>query len=308
MFACKGQCADGAGKRNGNGMNVTLLGTGLMGFPMACNIANAGHPLTVWNRSIDKADPLAARGVAVAQTPAQAVAQADVVISVVTDGTAVRALIDDRAVRDALRPGVIWIDMSSTRPEEGRAAQQTLQTLDVGFLDAPVSGGTKGAQDGTLAIMVGGTQPLFDAALPVLRCMGRAMRVGPTGAGQLAKLANQAIVGVTIAAVAEATLLLEQGGADAAAVRAALKGGFADSTILQQHGARMSARDFTPGAPSRIQLKDLNNVLAEADTLDLPIVRHVAARFTRYVDELDGGARDHAGLFEELLHRNTPND
>ncbi|MEX0350116.1 MAG: NAD-binding protein [Paracoccaceae bacterium] len=132
------------------------------------------------------------------------------------------------------------------------------------------------------------------------------MRVGPTGAGQLAKLANQTIVAITIGAVAEATLLLEAGGADAAAVREALKGGFADSAILQQHGARMSARDFVPGGPSRLQVKDLDNALAEAKGLGLtlPSALAIRDRFQRYVTELDGADRDHSGLFEELLDLN----
>ena len=129
-------------------------------------------------------------------------------------------------------------------------------------MDAPVSGGTKGAENGTLAIMVGGERSVFKKVKNVFAPMGRAVFVGPTGSGQLAKLANQAIVAITIGAVAEATLLLEEGGADVGAVRDALLGGFADSTILQQHGKRMSERNFDPGGPSRLQLKDLKNILA----------------------------------------------
>ncbi|MEO0937162.1 MAG: NAD-binding protein [Pseudomonadota bacterium] len=134
----------------------------------------------------------------------------------------------------------------------------------------------------------------------MLAAMGRPVRVGPTGTGQLAKLANQAIVGITIGAVAEATLLLEAGGADPAAVRDALKGGFADSTILQLHGARMSARDYTPGGPSAIQLKDMDNVLDAAQGLTLPLTQAIRDRYARLVEDLGGGANDHAALFEEL--------
>ena len=283
---------------------ITVLGTGLMGYPMSRNIAKAGFTLTVWNRSPQKAAALADDGIAIAGSAGAAVQGADVVISMVSDGSTVGALLDDPAVQAALQDGAIWIDMSSTKPGEAREFVRRLQPLGVSFLDAPVSGGSKGAEAGTLAIMVGGAQDVFDRAVPLFQSMGRPTRVGPNGAGQLAKLANQAIVGVTIAAVAEATLLLEEGGADATAVRAALKGGFADSTILQQHGARMTQRNFVPGGISRLQVKDLDNVLAEAGGLTLPVVQHVRDRFARYINELDGGERDHAGLFEELLDLN----
>ena len=284
--------------------SVTLLGTGLMGFPMSRNIAQAGFDLTVWNRSAHKAAPLAKDGITVAQSAAEAVSSADVVISMVSDGSILAALLAEENLQAALKDGAIWVDMSSTKPEQARAASALLAALDVMFLDAPVSGGSKGAEAGTLAIMVGGHPEIFARAQPVLKTMGRPTLVGPTGAGQLAKLANQAIVAVTIAAVAEATLLLEGGGADASAVRAALKGGFADSTILQQHGERMSTRNFVPGGLSRLQVKDLDNVLAEAGGLTLPVVQAVRDRFRRYIDDLDGGNRDHAGLFEELLDLN----
>jgi 2-hydroxy-3-oxopropionate reductase len=281
---------------------IALLGTGLMGYPMSRNIAAAGFDLTVWNRSRDKAEGLTAYGVTVAHSVAQAVNDADVIISMLSDGSAVQAVID--IAKDAMKSGAIWLDMSSTKPEEARRFAATLQASGCAFLDAPVSGGSKGAEAATLAIMVGGDAATFEAAMPVFNAMGRPTLVGPTGAGQLAKLANQAIVAVTISAVAEAMLLLEENGADATAVRAALKGGFADSTILQQHGARMTNRDFEPGGLSTLQLKDLDNVLAEAGTLKLPVVQHVRDRFDRYIAEMDGGNRDHAGLFEELRDLN----
>jgi len=276
-----------------------------MGFPMARNIASADLTLTVWNRSADKAAGLDVFGITIAPEASTAVTDADVVISMVADGSVTLALAGDASVQAALKPGAVWVDMSSTKPDEARTAEKMLGAVSVAFLDAPVSGGVTGAQDGTLAIMVGGAQGDFDRAAPVLRAMGRPTRVGPIGAGQLAKLANQAIVAVTIAAVAEATLLLEHGGADAGAVRDALKGGFADSTILQQHGARMSARNFEPGGLSRLQLKDLDNVLNEAGAVSLPVVQNVRDRFAHYITQMNGADRDHAGLFEELLARNA---
>lgn len=285
---------------------LAVLGTGLMGFPMARNLARAGHRVAAWNRDAAKAAPLAQDGIACAQTPEEAVAGADMVISMVTDGAAMTQLMDALTGSGTLRGGMLWVDMSSTRPEEARAAQGALAGHGVAFVDAPVSGGTRGAQSGTLAIMAGGAAQDVARAAGPLAALGRVVHVGPTGTGQLAKLANQAIVGITIGAVAEAMLLLERGGADTAAVRDALRGGFADSTILQQHGARMEARDFTPGGPSAIQLKDMTNIAAQAQAtgIELPLVAQIAARYAHYVTEMDGGARDHSGLFEELLARN----
>lgn len=286
------------------GKTVTLLGTGLMGFPMSRNIARAGFELTVWNRSAEKAAPLAGDGIAVAGSAGAAITGADVVISMLSDGSILTGLLAEPEVQGALKEGAVWVDMSSTKPQEARAAATLLAQRGVGFLDAPVSGGTKGAQDATLAIMAGGERATFERAESVLQSMGRPTLVGSNGAGQLAKLANQAIVAVTIAAVAEATLLLQEGGADPTAVRAALKGGFADSIILQQHGARMTEMNFVPGGLSRLQVKDLDNVLEEAGGLTLPLVQSVRDRFQRYVTDLDGADKDHAGLFEELLDLN----
>jgi 2-hydroxy-3-oxopropionate reductase len=285
---------------------ITLIGTGLMGSPMSRNLLKAGHDLTVWNRSIERAEPLAADGATVARTAAEAVEGAAFVITMLSDGFASGALIEDPAIQKALAPGAIWIDMSSAKPEHARAQSELLKGLGFAHLDAPVSGGTKGAEAGTLAIMVGGDAAPFAAARPVFEAMGRPVHVGPSGTGQLSKLANQTIVAVTISAVAEAMLLVEQGGADPAAVRAALKGGFADSTILQQHGARMTNGDFVPGGLTKFQVKDLNNTLDEAAQLGLtlPATASVRDRFQHFIDAMDGGEMDHSGLYLELKARN----
>lgn len=284
---------------------LAFLGTGLMGGPMARNLARAGHDVHAWNRTPAKAEALAGDGVHPEPGAAEAVAGADVVITMLSDGPAVDAMAADPGVRGALKRGAVWIDMSSTRPSEARARAADLAALGVAHLDAPVSGGTRGAEAGTLAIMVGGPAETFAAMAPVFAPMGRATRVGPDGTGQLAKLANQAIVATTIGAVAEAMLLLERGGADPAAVRAALKGGFADSTILQQHGERMTTGNFAPGGPSRLQLKDLRNALDEAGGLglSLPMTEEMGARFARLVDEMEGADLDHSALYLELLAR-----
>jgi len=208
---------------------ITLIGTGLMGAPMSRNLMKAGHDLTVWNRSPERAAPLVAEGAKTAVTAAQAIAGAEVIITMVSDGYAIEALLAHESFINALNAGMIWIDMSSAKPEHARAQSAHLAALGVAHLDAPVSGGTKGAEAGSLAIMAGGDPEIFNQVTDIFSAMGRPVHVGPSGAGQLCKLANQTIVAVTIAAVAEATLLAEKGGADPAALRAAIKGGFPDS-------------------------------------------------------------------------------
>ncbi|WP_108484411.1 NAD(P)-dependent oxidoreductase [Oceaniglobus ichthyenteri] len=291
-------------------LKIALLGTGLMGAPMSRNLLKAGYALSVWNRSRAKADPLAEAGATVCDTAVQAVTGADVVITMLSNGGVVGDLVNDAALTSAMAKGAIWLDMSSIKPEEARTHAAHLSDLGIGHLDAPVSGGTKGAQEASLAIMVGGDSATFEKAAPVFGAMGRAVHVGPSGSGQLSKLANQAIVAVTIAAVAEAMLLVRQGGADPAAVRAALKGGFADSVILQQHGERMTTGNFAPGGLSKMQLKDLNNLLEEADHLNLtlPASQQARDRFDTYCAEMGGADLDHSGLFQELLARNKLSD
>ncbi len=285
---------------------VAVLGTGLMGAPMARNLLEAGHDVTVWNRTAEKAEALSPFGAKVAPNPGAAVSEVDFIISMLSDGRATQAVLEDPALQAALPKGALWIEMGSIKPEEARAESALLDGLGVRHIDAPVSGGTKGAEAGSLAIMVGGTSEDFAAASDVLGAMGRPVHVGPSGAGQLAKLANQAIVAVTIGAVAEAMLLIERGGGDPAAVRAALKGGFADSTILQQHGERMTEGNFVPGGLAWSQIKDLDNALGEAGglELELPVTEHIRERFVRLRDEMGGGDLDHSALYLELRDRN----
>ena len=287
-------------------MKIAFLGTGLMGGPMVKNLASAGYEITAWNRTSSKAEFLLQFGVDVKGLAADAVKNADVVISMLSNGDASAQMQSDKDLQISLSSNATWIEMGSIKPDESRLHSKKLAELGVNYLDAPVSGGTKGAENGTLAIMVGGQRSVFKKVKNVFAPMGRAVFVGPTGSGQLAKLANQAIVAITIGAVAEATLLLEEGGADVGAVRDALLGGFADSTILQQHGKRMSERNFDPGGPSRLQLKDLKNILAEAKALNVDLPFSIAAhdRFSRLVNSLNGSELDHSALFLELLETN----
>ena len=286
---------------------ITLIGTGLMGAPMARNLMSAGFDLTVWNRSPERAKALLDEGAKTAADLGHAIEGADVVLSMVSDGFVTQGFLEDAQVERALADGMLWVDMSSTKPAHARAQSATLAEYGVAHLDAPVSGGTKGAEDATLAIMVGGTRTDFERALPMFNALGRVVYVGPSGSGQLCKLANQTIVGITISAVAEATLMVEQGGADPAALRRALSGGFADSIILQQHGQRMSEGNFVPGGPARLQLKDLDNALEQAGELglELPATQAVRDRYLTLCDEMNASEKDHAALYLELKARNA---
>ncbi|MDX6805632.1 NAD(P)-dependent oxidoreductase [Terrihabitans rhizophilus] len=281
---------------------IALLGTGLMGAPMARRLLAAGFPLTAWNRSRAKAEALAVHGATVAETAADAVRGADVVITMLDSGSVVTEVLFAGGVAEAMPAGATLIDMSSIPPSTARDHAARLAARGVDYLDAPVSGGTLGAEAGTLAIMAGGEADVFARAVPVFAPMGRAVRVGPSGSGQLAKLANQAIVGITIGAVAEALLLVERGGADPAAVREAIRGGFAESRILEVHGRRMIERDFVPGGKVVTQIKDLETIVRTADEigLDLPLSRNVLRRYIELRDRQDAGDLDHAALFLQL--------
>lgn len=237
---------------------------------MASRICQAGYPLVAWNRTRAKAEPLQEKGARIAGL-SEAVHSADVVITMLESGPVVLQVLT--SVLPFLRAGTLVIDMSSTGQDEAVDIHDLLAASQVSFLDAPVSGGVTGAQAGTLAIMAGGSEADFERAKPLLEVMGRPVRVGSAGCGQLAKLCNQLIVGGTISIVAEALLLAQAGGADPAAVRAAIRGGFAESRILEVHGQRMLERDFVPGGQVKSQAKDMDNILAAASGagLHLPL-------------------------------------
>ncbi|MYM40393.1 NAD-binding protein [Pseudoduganella sp. CY13W] len=263
-----------------------------MGDPMVRRLLAAGHAVTVWNRTAAKAQPLAAAGATVAPDLASAVRGAGMVISMLEAGPIVGTVMRDAL--PALAPHALWVDMSSTRQDEAQAFHALLSAQGRRFIDAPVSGGVGGAAAGTLAIMAGGTLADFDEATPVLQAMGRPTLVGPAGSGQVAKLCNQLIVGATINVVAEALLLAQAAGADPAAMRAAIRGGFAESKILDVHGQRMLERNFVAGGQVKTQLKDQQNILAAAQAagLQLPITELVTQRYQSLVQTVPQA--DHA--------------
>ncbi len=241
---------------------VAFLGIGLMGLPMAKNLLKAGYPLIAWNRTRAKAEPLSADGARVANSVAEAVKDADIVITILSDGPSVMAVVQDAL--PAFKRGAIVVDMSSTKQSEAKDIHAMLAKVGVHFVDAPVSGGTVGAAAATLAIMAGGSEADFDVVKPVLSVLGRPTLVGPVSAGQVAKLCNQLIVGGTLSIIAEAMLLAQAAGADPAAMRAAIRGGFAESRLLEVHGQRMLDRAFIPGGQIKTQAKDMDNIMMAA--------------------------------------------
>ncbi len=263
---------------------IAFLGIGLMGEPMVLRLLAAGFKVTAWNRTAGKAGVLAAAGADPDDVLPHAVADAAVVVSMLSAGDAVGGVIE--ASLDALRPGTLWIDMSSTRQDEAQAFHALLASRGHRFIDAPVSGGVGGAQAGALAIMAGGSAADFEAARPVLEAMGKPRLVGPAGSGQVAKLCNQLIVGGTINIVAEALLLAQAAGADPVAVREAIRGGFAESRVLEVHGQRMLERNFLPGGQVLTQLKDQHNILAAAAAagVALPVTGLVTERYESIKD------------------------
>ena len=287
-------------------LRIAVLGIGMMGRPIARRLKEAGHQVQVWNRTRAKAEPLTAFGITVHSSPTEAVQNADMVISLLENGPVVGHVLFESGTAKAMRKGALFIDMASIQPREARDHAARLGEMGLAHLDAPVSGGTVGAENGTLAILVGGRPEDFAQAQPVFAACGRATHVGPHGAGQLTKLANQMIVGITIGAVAEALLFAAKGGADMAKVREAIQGGFADSRILQLHGQRMVERDFAPRGRMAVQLKDMRNALATAGEIgfDAPIT---ALFETLYAEGVDHGLGelDHSGLFVELASRNA---
>jgi 2-hydroxy-3-oxopropionate reductase len=281
---------------------IAFLGIGLMGRPMATLLARAGYPVHAWNRSPAKAEVLRAAGAVPHADLPDAVRAADVVISMLEAGPAVGQVID--AALPALRPGALWIDMSSTRQDEAQDFHARLARAGCRFVDAPVSGGVGGAESAQLAIMAGAAAADFAAAEPVLHVLGQPRLVGPVGSGQVAKLCNQLIVGATINVVAEALLLADAAGADPAAVREAIRGGFAGSRVLEVHGQRMLERNFMPGGQVKTQLKDQRNIQAAAAAagVTLPVTDLVTRQYETI--EADLPAADHAAGLIALERRN----
>ena len=286
-------------------MKIAFIGTGLMGYPMAKNLISKKLNLTVFSRTLEKAKPLEKFGAIIANSLGEAVKEVDIVITMLTDDEAVKKVLGNQEFLNNLKNPSTVIDMSSIKPKIAIQYGKLLKDRNIHFLDAPVSGGTIGAEEGSLAIMVGGDQNVFDGAFDILKIMGNPTLVGPIGSGQVSKLANQIIVGVTIGAVAEAITLCEKAGVDANRFIKALSGGFADGKILQNHGKRMIDKDFSPKGKVSTHLKDMNNILECAGDFKtkLPISNLIQEMFKSLVDQGNDND-DHSALYKEIENIN----
>jgi len=286
-----------------DGRTIGFIGLGLMGRPMALRLHEAGARLIINNRSQGVVRELAGFGMIAARSPAAVAEQAETVVLMLPDTLAVEAvLLGDDGVVSGLRPGSVVIDMGTTKVMGTRRFAEAVAEAGGGYVDAPVSGGTIGAESGTLTIMAGGGDAAIARVLPLFEVLGKSTtHVGGIGAGQVAKAANQVIVGLNIGAVAEALTLARRAGVDPAKVRQALKGGFADSRILEVHGQRMVTGDFRPGGKCVTQRKDLLQALELARELgfDLPATRLCMELYDKVI-AAGHGDLDHAALIKVL--------
>ena len=286
-------------------MKISFIGTGLMGFPMAKNLLKKNLDLKIFSRTLKKSKPLEEFGGKIINSLNEAIIDSDIIFTMLTDDAAVEEVLGNSDFLINLKPSSTVIDMSSIKPKIAIKYGKLLKENNINFLDAPVSGGTIGAEQGSLAIMVGGDQKTFDNAIDVLKIMGNPTLVGPIGSGQISKLANQIIVGVTIGAVAEAITLCEKAGVDGNKFIKALSGGFADGKILQNHGKRMIKKDFSPKGKVSTHLKDMNNILECANDFNtqLPISNLIQSMFKSLVDN-GNSDDDHSALYKEIENLN----
>ena len=282
-------------------MQIGFIGIGLMGFPMAKNLLNSGYKLKAFNRSQDKAEKLKNFGAVISTSIKDAVTNSDIIITMLTDDTAVEKVMGNEEFIKNIKPYATVIDMSSINPVLSKKYAEILKEKNINYLDAPVSGGTIGAEEASLAIMVGGEEKIFNECFDLLKILGNPTLVGPVSSGQISKLANQIIVGVTIGAVAEAVALCEKSGTDPSKMIEALSGGWADSKILQTHGKRMINKDFSPKGKTTTQLKDMTNIINAGKAVDLHL--HISTLIQEMYKTLveDGlGNTDHSSLYNEI--------
>ncbi len=281
---------------------IGFIGLGIMGKPMALNLRRAGFSVIVHSRSRGPVEELVAVGATDAGSPKAAAQQGDIIITMLPDSPQVREVVlGPNGLIEGARKGQIFVDMSTISPLVTREIAEALSPKGISALDAPVSGGQKGATDATLSIMVGGPRATFDRVLPVFQAMGKnIVHIGDApGAGQVAKACNQIIVGTTIMAVAEALTLARKAGVNVAKVREALLGGFAQSRVLDQHGQRILDHNFAPGFRVRLHQKDLGIALAAGKAYEVPLFA------TALVHEAMGSlvAQGHADLDHSALAR-----
>ena len=272
-----------------------------MGYPMAKNLLKSGYNLKAYNRSQDKADRLKEFGAEISVSIKDVVTNSDIIITMLTDDKAVEKVMGSNEFISNIKEGATVIDMSSVNPVLTIKYSKKLREKKINYLDAPVSGGTVGAEEATLAIMIGGDEETFKNCYELLKKMGNPTLVGPVSSGQISKLANQIIVGVTIGAVAEAITLCEKSGTNPNKMIEALSGGWADSKILQTHGKRMISKDFTPKGKTTTQLKDMTNIVNAGKAVEthLPISSLVKEMYKDLVTDGHGNT-DHSSLYNAI--------
>ena len=276
-------------------IKVGFVGLGLMGMPMAVNILKKKYPLVAWSRSKKNYKKIQKLGAKTCQNLIDLPAKCQVIIMMLVDDKVCMQM--SNKLKNKLKKGQILIDMSSTKKKTAIKIEKNIRSKAY-FLDAPVSGGTVGAEKGTLAIMAGGKIRIFNKVKNLLNSMGKVTYVGKTGSGQVAKLANQAIVGITIGAVSEALILSKAAGANPRAVKEAIKNGFAGSPILENHGKRILENNFKPGGKSSTQLKDMKNIIetAKDSNVHLPISNKVKKLYALMVKQGKSNL-DHSALY-----------
>ena len=277
-------------------IKIGFIGLGLMGLPMAKNILKKKYPLIAWSRSKKNYKKIQKLGAKTCQNLIDLPAKCQVIIMMLVDDKVCMQI--SNRLKNKLKKGQILIDMSSTKKKTAIKIEKNISPNKAHFLDAPVSGGTVGAEKGTLAIMAGGKKRIFDKVINLLNTMGKVTYVGKTGSGQVAKLANQAIVGITIGAVSEALILSKAAGANPRAVREAIKNGFAGSPILENHGKRILENNFKPGGKCSTQLKDMENIIQTArdSNVHLPISDKVKKLYALMVKHGKSNL-DHSALY-----------
>ncbi|MFB8277309.1 2-hydroxy-3-oxopropionate reductase [Nocardia colli] len=278
---------------------IAFIGLGIMGSPMAVHLAKAGHTVTAYNRTVAKAAPLVEAGGRAATSIADAVHRAEVICVMVPDSPDVKAVLaGEKGVFDSAEPGALIIDFSSIRPDV--TVELAKQAVARGFrmLDAPVSGGEKGAVDAALSIMVGGDAADFEAAQPIFDAVGKTVvHVGPSGSGQTVKAANQLIVAANIQALAEAVIFLEAYGVDTEAALRVLGGGLAGSKVLDQKQGNMLSRSFEPGFRIDLHHKDMGIVTAAAREAGVVVpIGSLVEQLMASAKAIGDGGLDHSAL------------
>ena len=295
------------------GYNIGFIGLGFMGFPMAGHLHRAGARVVAHNRSPEKTRRFleVCQGAESADSPAKVAGSVagGFIVTMLTNTPAVETvMLGDRGIFGEIQPGTLVVDMGTTGLRKTREIAEKLRERGCGYVDAPVSGGEVGAKEASLAIMAGGDEADFERAQPLFEVLGRQVtHLGSSGAGQICKLANQTIVGITVAALAEALFLAERAGIDPAKVRDAIRGGFAESRILAEHGERMVSGNFDPGGPAAYQLKDVREAQQVANDLGmtLPMLFRNVELWEEMVEDWGGAEIDHSGVLKMYRERNS---